>query len=335
MARVNTYTQDSVVSGIDKVLGTDVHTGATKNFTFNSVSEWLNSAGAVKIIGQNNYVFQSVGEFPEDRLAGNISFLNFGGDGTLFSDVTELIFSDASAGNTSAAPYITTLVGKQVILANLNDLSNFGVYTLQSFIELDTEPRFYQATLVFVSGSGALYDATAYGFAAEGLQPEAPVIPTLDAVTDAGDNTTNSIQVGGLTVTGTFKNYDEATPDIGAKQDNDLRGYGDKYISNKTIAYSRISSAAFDEEGAIRIKDNVFQTYIGGEWQDVVTNFRFREDENGNFELEHKPIGFTGWIEVNSGNSDLLGLNGLPITQNYATSMGAYPVPLQLDGGTF
>ncbi len=144
-----------------------------------------------------------------------------------------------------------------------------------------------------------------------------------------------STQVGDLTVIGEFKNYNEAIPDIGLKQDNDLRGYGNNYISNKTIAYSRISSAAFDEEGAIRIKDNIFQTYINGEWQDIVTNFRFREDSSGQYELEHKPIGFTGWIEVNSGNSDLLGLNGLPITQNYATSMGAFPIPLTLDGGTF
>ena len=163
----------------------------------------------------------------------------------------------------------------------------------------------------------------------------APSVHTLDSVTDQGATTDNSISIGGLTVTTPIKNYNLDITDIGAKQDNDLRGYGDNYISNKTIAYSRISSAAFDEEGAIRIKDNVFQTYIGGAWQDVVTNFRFREDENGNFELEHKPIGFTGWIEVNSGNSDLPGLNGLPITQNYATSMGAYPVPLTLDGGTF
>jgi hypothetical protein len=162
-----------------------------------------------------------------------------------------------------------------------------------------------------------------------------PSVPTLENVTDEGAVTDNSIEVGGLTVTTPIKNYNPNIPDIGAKQDNDLRGYGDGYISNKTIAYSRLSGAAFDEEGAIRIKDNVFQAYINGDWQDVVTNFRFREDENGNFELEHKPIGFTGWIEVNSGNSDLLGLNGLPITQNYATSMGAYPVPLQLDGGTF
>lgn len=335
MARLNTYTQDGSVTGSDKVLGTDAASGVTKNFSLNSVSDWINDAGAVKIVGQNNYTFQAEGPLPADRRAGTISFQDFGGNGTLFADVTELIFSNASAGNNNAAQYLSSLVGKQVILADLSELANYGVYTLQSFQELDTEPGFYRGTLLFVSGTGALYDAVAYGFAAEGLQPEAPVTPTLDAVTDAGDNTTNSIQVGGLTVAGTFKNYDEATPDIGAKQDNDLRGYGDNYISNKTIAYSRISSAAFNEEGAIRIKDNIFQTYIDGAWQDVVTNFRFREDENGNFELEHKPIGFTGWIEVNSGNSNLLGLNGLPITQNYATSMGAYPVPLTLDGGTF
>lgn len=335
MARVNTYTQDGNVTGSDKVLGTDASTGATKNFSFNSVSDWLNSAGAVKIVGQNNYVFQAEGTLPEDRLAGSISFENFGGNGTLFADVTELIFSNASAGNNNAAQYLSSLVGKQVILAHLDELANYGVYTLQSFQELPTEPGFYKGTLLFVSGSGALYDATAYGFAAEGLQPEAPVVPTLDAVTDAGDNTTNSIQVGGLTVTGAFKNYDEATPDIGVKQDSDLRGYGDKYISNKTIAYSRISSAAFDEEGAIRIKDNVFQTYIGGEWQDVPTGFRFRQDSSGNYEFEHKPTGFDLWIEVSSGNSDILGFNGLPLVQQYSVSMGAYPVPLQLDGGTF
>lgn len=162
-----------------------------------------------------------------------------------------------------------------------------------------------------------------------------PPTPTLQEVTDEGTTTDNSIEVGGLTVTGDIKNYNESSPDIGLKQDNDLRGYGNDYISNKTIAYSRISSAAFDEEGAIRIKDNVFQTYIGSEWQDVPTGFRFRQDSNGNYEFEHKPTGFDLWIEVSSGNSDILGFNGLPLVQQYAVSMGAYPVPLQLDGGTF
>lgn len=222
MARLNTYTQDGSVTGSDKVLGTDAASGVTKNFSLNSVSDWINDAGAVKIVGQNNYTFQAEGPLPADRRAGSISFQDFGGNGTLFADVTELIFSNASAGNNNAAQYLSSLVGKQVILADLSELANYGVYTLQSFRELDTEPGFYRGTLIFVSGTGALYDAVAYGFAAEGLQSQGstwgsiagtitdqadlvdyvdaeiaaiptPETPTLQSVTDAGNTTTNSI----------------------------------------------------------------------------------------------------------------------------------------------
>jgi hypothetical protein len=157
----------------------------------------------------------------------------------------------------------------------------------------------------------------------------------LQSVTDEGNITTNGIEVEDLHVNGDFTNYNKNLPDIGTIQTSDVRGYGLDYISEKTLAYCRIGASAFDEEGAVRIKNKVFQTYIDGAWQDVVTNFRFREDANGDYELEHKPIGFQWWIEVNSGNSDNLGLNGLPIVQNYKVSMGAYPIPLEIDGGTF
>lgn len=162
-----------------------------------------------------------------------------------------------------------------------------------------------------------------------------PAPPTLQEVTDEGTTTDNSIEVGGLTVTTPIKNYNPNIPDIGAKQDNDLRGYGDGYISDKTLSFVRLSEQAKEEEGAVRIKQGAFQAYMNGGWETVVSNFRFREDANGDYELEHKPVGFEWWIEVNSGNSDLLGLNGLPLVQQYKVSMGAYPVPLELDGGTF
>lgn len=162
-----------------------------------------------------------------------------------------------------------------------------------------------------------------------------PLPPTLQEVTNEGANTTNDIEVNGIHINGDFSNYNKNILDIGAIQTSDARGYGRDYIGEKTLAYCRIGASAFDEEGAVRIKNGVFQTYIDGAWQDVVTNFRFREDGNGQYELEHKPVGFSWWIEVNSGNSDIKGLNGLPIVQNYAVSMGAYPVPLELDGGTF
>jgi hypothetical protein len=256
------------------------------------------------------------------------------------------------------------LIGKQVVLMQLDNLDNFGIYNLDSFTPLQGSPGFYTAALSVDYSNGNLISDRNYGFAVYGLQSAGgtwgsiqgtvtdqtdlvdyiadeiadiplPPTPTLDSVTTQGATTTNAIEVGGLTVITPIKNYNPNIPDIGAEQYNDTKGYGVDYVSDKTLAFCRIGSSAFNEEGAVRIKDNIFQTYINGAWQDVVTNFRFREDGNGSYELEHKPIGFTEWIEVLSGNSDLLGLNGLPITQNYATSMGAYPVPLTLDGGTF
>ena len=366
MARISTYAVDGQPVSSDKLIGTDSSGTTTKNYPLGSVSDWLKESGASAVLGQNNYSFQIALDPNAGRLPGSFSFENYGGDGTEFTDVSRLMVSKSSSTGKYVGDYLLSIVGDRVMLGQLDDLNSFGVYTLVSLVQNPIEPTFYDAELLFVEGNGALLGNKLYGLAiySASANPESavwgsiegivtnqtdlvnyidaeiaaipvPITPTLQSVTDEGATTTNAIQVDGLTVTGTFKNYDEATPDIGAKQDNDLRGYGDKYISNKTIAYSRISSAAFNEEGAIRIKDNVFQTYIGGEWQDVPTGFRFRQDSSGNYEFEHKPTGFDLWIEVSSGNSDILGFNGLPLVQQYAVSMGAYPVPLQLDGGTF
>lgn len=126
-----------------------------------------------------------------------------------------------------------------------------------------------------------------------------------------------------------------AVPNMGAEQNESRQGYGWDYITDKTIYNSLIGGNSREEEGAIRFTDSTFQAYVDGTWNDIVLGFRFREDSTGSYELEHKPIGFTEWYEVISGNSDNLGLNGLPLTQNYVSSMGAYPRRLIVGGGTF
>ena len=116
---------------------------------------------------------------------------------------------------------------------------------------------------------------------------------------------------------------------------NDRAGYSAATITDKTINNSTIGGNANTTTGSIRVSSGVLQIYLLGTWNDVVTGFRFREDSvSGQYELEHRPIGFTSWIEVMSGNSDALGLNGLPMTQGYVTSMGAYPVHGQIVGRT-
>lgn len=113
---------------------------------------------------------------------------------------------------------------------------------------------------------------------------------------------------------------------------NDRAGYTAEYITDKAIYNSRILGNANATEGSVRTGSGVLQVYLNGTWADVVTGFRFREDSAGYYELEHKPIGFTWWVELSSGNSDDLGLNGLPLAQQYRVSMGAYPVHEQIVG---
>lgn len=113
---------------------------------------------------------------------------------------------------------------------------------------------------------------------------------------------------------------------------NDRAGYSATYITDKTIYNSAIGGNANTDEGSIRVSSGTYQAYLNGTWNDIVLGFRFREDDNGAYELEHRPIGFDWWIEVMSGNSDELGLNGLPLAQQYSVSMGAYPVHQQIVG---
>jgi len=114
---------------------------------------------------------------------------------------------------------------------------------------------------------------------------------------------------------------------------NDRAGFNATSITDKTINNSAIGVNTNTTEGSIRVSSGALQIYLLGVWNDVVTGFRFREDSvSGQYELEHRPIGFTSWIEVMSGNSDALGLNGLPLTQGYVTSIGPYPAHAQIVG---
>lgn len=124
--------------------------------------------------------------------------------------------------------------------------------------------------------------------------------------------------------------------DIGVEQDSSLAGYGLDYISDKRLSHVLVGSSDRDEEGSIRAVDGNFQIYLNGVWNDIVINFRFREDSiAGTYELEHKPVGLDFWYEVASGNSNKLGIDGKPIAQQYTVSMGTYQPDLIIDGGAF
>jgi hypothetical protein len=56
----------------------------------------------------------------------------------------------------------------------------------------------------------------------------------------------------GLNINGDFSNYNSLIPDIGVEQTSDKRGYGNDYITDKSLNYVTIGSGANSVKGAIR-----------------------------------------------------------------------------------
>ena len=221
MARISTYAIDGTPVSSDKLIGTDSAGTVTKNYPLGDVADWLKSSGATGILGQNNYTFQIALDPNEGRKLGSFSFENYGGDGTAFSDVTTLRFSASSSTGQNVAAYIDTTVGGRVILGQLDDLNSFGVYVLTSFVQNQTEPAFYDATLVFIKGNGVLRGNSSYGFATYsdvsssgginslkiGLSSEEGLTDVLKSVYDGADRetklrlSTNKFEVSGTSIT--------------------------------------------------------------------------------------------------------------------------------------
>lgn len=122
-------------------------------------------------------------------------------------------------------------------------------------------------------------------------------------------------------------------PDMGAYQDSSRIGYGVDYVTDKRLSNVSVGDNATTATGAVRFNQttNKFQIYYGGAWNNAVVGFVF--DEASDARLRHTPVGHTETYDIFSGNSQSLGLNGIPSTQQYNTSMGAYPDPLKIDGG--
>ena len=162
MARISTYAIDTVVTLLDRWIGTDSNSGnATKNFTAQSIADLFNDNGSIGIVNQNNFKFQT--NLTGGRRPGTVSLISGGGNNTAFSDLTSFRISKDSLANTLASNYLLTLVDEPIMLAQVDDLNNFGVYKLDSLTQDVTETDFYNANLTLIESNGSLFSEKTYG----------------------------------------------------------------------------------------------------------------------------------------------------------------------------
>lgn len=174
MARISTYGVDAIPELGDKVIGTDAASGAafnTKNYKLSDIAATINKTNSLGVADQLIYFFQS--DISEGRKHGSISFE--AGDGTLtpFNQITELIFSKALLGGKTIDHFLPLFIGKSIILAQLNNLNNFGTYLVQDIVESIDEPNFFVVTLENIEANGVISDGGSYIFSEFALPVDA------------------------------------------------------------------------------------------------------------------------------------------------------------------
>jgi hypothetical protein len=221
MARISTYAIDNNIDGQDKVLGSNSEGFITKNYTFDGIVAWFNSTGAVAINGQNNYFFQSE---PADtgRLQGTISFDLFGGVGTLFTDITTFKLAEEALAGYTLEDWLPVLVGSETMIAQLDNLNNFGIYKVTS-IERDlVETTFFNVILEYIEGHGSLELDKFYGM-------------SLHASDDNADKTYVFVQPSPSTLWTITHNLNKF-PSVSVVNINNITMYGDvTYLTENTL----------------------------------------------------------------------------------------------------
>lgn len=129
------------------------------------------------------------------------------------------------------------------------------------------------------------------------------------------------------------RSNDQGVNDIGYEKEGSVDGITQDYITGKDLHNIRVlGHPRAKETGSFwldtTVTPNVLHIYTDGVTRDIKIDFTTENNE-----LEHQPFDYV--IDVWSGNSNQLGANGLPLVQEYQTSIGAYPVPLLIDGGSF
>lgn len=254
MARISTYKIDQNVVAEDKWIGTDSSGNITKNFKASNIANFLNNTNAVGIAGQNNFFFQT--DLTDGRRAGTISFTNGGGSNTAFNTLSTIKISKYSTSENIIIDYLFILINQPVIIAQIDNLNNFGIYKLLSLSEDILEPNFYNATFEAIVSNGSLiYDK----FYAIAVYPNNFV--TLDDALENGNVSGNSIVLNNPNYPNDYNitnnisplnSYYTYTSPTQTNYTADYAGYG-MFLSN---VYNNITKSAYIFDSTISLSNH-------------------------------------------------------------------------------
>ncbi len=148
MARISSYALDAVPELSDKVIGTDTRGNVaqrTKNYSLREIIKLYNEKGMIGVADQVIFKWQS--NLSEGRESGTISFELGGGNNKKMEDIADLIVSKKNSGDRIIDKFFELFNKKEIIIAEVNEVNNFGVFILANLID-EYEPGFFKAQFV-------------------------------------------------------------------------------------------------------------------------------------------------------------------------------------------
>ena len=170
MARISTYGQDGTLNKLDKVIGTDSATGATKNYSIDSVLGLVNEEDLVDRPDGGSFAFKSY-EAGSTNPQGIIN-LNAGtATQAAFSAVNQIYISVLDKSGLSVAEYLDNANDDFIKISKRDNINQFGIYEVTAVVDHDggaykkltVTPRGTNGNInpndeYFVSNYSALYD---------------------------------------------------------------------------------------------------------------------------------------------------------------------------------
>lgn len=161
MSQISSYKIKNKPVGSDMIIGTSVSNGQTKNFSVNALSV----AAIDAYLGTNSFRFVIEPDPRGNRPEASMSFEEYGGDLTNFSDIDSLYVNTIMLNGSYSIGYLNRLVGKGITINDQRNLDRYGVYTLESLTQVDGDV--YEMSLNFIEGSGAIANLEYYNLSVD------------------------------------------------------------------------------------------------------------------------------------------------------------------------
>lgn len=234
MSRISEYSLDTTVESSDKLLGSNSD-GSTKNFKVDDLSIFIsetNTSGT-----SSSFTFKYRQSNPGN---GDMKFTL--SSGSTLANVTSLKVNKFNYDNYDNVIInaLILLSGKDIIVYEINNRNNFGVYKVNS-LQVDSDSNFYNLALTAITSNGSIVNDKIYGV---DIFPESGGDKTGELVFTSSSFATSGGSLLTETINGSSMPYVVFNHNLGKKPSISVEQEGSpgqvalmpvKYINNSTV----------------------------------------------------------------------------------------------------